>query len=78
MRPHFRHTICSWCSWCIRLRIEVFEVFEETGHSFVHGTLDYLQGLKMLRVKRVERVLPTSTTLTIVGEAVKDNKTIQI
>ncbi|XP_057850218.1 E3 ubiquitin-protein ligase SP1 isoform X2 [Cryptomeria japonica] len=54
------------------------EVFEESGRSFVRGTLDYLQGLKMLGVKRVERVLPTGATLTVVGEAVKDNKTIRI
>ncbi|KAJ0979661.1 hypothetical protein J5N97_015135 [Dioscorea zingiberensis] len=49
------------------------EVFEESGRSLVRGTLDYLQGLKMLGVKRVERVLPTGTSLTVVGEAVKDD-----
>ncbi|XP_042014032.1 E3 ubiquitin-protein ligase SP1-like isoform X2 [Salvia splendens] len=49
------------------------EVFEESGRSLVRGTLDYLQGLKMLGVKRIERVLPTGTPLTIVGEAVKDD-----
>ncbi|KAM0954257.1 putative transcription factor C2H2 family [Dioscorea sansibarensis] len=49
------------------------EVFEESGRSLVRGTLDYLQGLKMLGVKRVERVLPTGTFLTVVGEAVKDD-----
>lgn len=49
------------------------EVFEESGRSLVRGTLDYLQGLKMLGVKRIERVLPTGTSLTIVGEAVKDD-----
>ncbi|KAL3517538.1 hypothetical protein ACH5RR_020127 [Cinchona calisaya] len=49
------------------------EVFEESGRSFVRGTLDYLQGLKMLGVKRIERVLPTGTPLTVVGEAVKDD-----
>ncbi|KAG9157005.1 hypothetical protein Leryth_009042 [Lithospermum erythrorhizon] len=48
------------------------EVFEESGKSLVRGTLDYLQGLKMLGVKRIERVLPTGTPLTVVGEAVKD------
>ncbi|CAA6663561.1 unnamed protein product [Spirodela intermedia] len=36
------------------------EIFEESGRSLVRGTLDYLQGLKMLGVKRVERVLPTA------------------
>lgn len=49
------------------------EVFEESGRSLVRGTLDYLQGLKMLGVKRIERLLPTGTPLTIVGEAVKDD-----
>lgn len=49
------------------------EVFEDSGRSLVRGTLDYLQGLKMLGVKRVERVLPTGTSLTVVGEAVKDD-----
>ncbi|KDP21507.1 hypothetical protein JCGZ_21978 [Jatropha curcas] len=49
------------------------EVFEESGRSIVRGTLDYLQGLKMLGVKRIERVLPTGTSLTAVGEAVKDD-----
>ncbi|KAI3979919.1 hypothetical protein MKX01_042573 [Papaver californicum] len=49
------------------------EVFEESGRSLARGTLDYLQGLKMLGVKRIERVLPTGTSLTVVGEAVKDD-----
>ncbi|XP_010552823.1 PREDICTED: E3 ubiquitin-protein ligase SP1, partial [Tarenaya hassleriana] len=49
------------------------EVFEESGRSLVRGTLDYLQGLKMLGVKRIERVLPTGMPLTVVGEAVKDD-----
>ncbi|KAG6544506.1 hypothetical protein Mapa_014144 [Marchantia paleacea] len=52
------------------------EVFEESGRSLVRGTLDYLQGLKMLGVKRVERVLPTGTALTVVGEAVQDDRGI--
>ncbi|XP_072960195.1 E3 ubiquitin-protein ligase SP1-like [Typha angustifolia] len=49
------------------------EVFEESGRSLVRGTLDYLQGLKMLGVRRTERVLPTGTFLTVVGEVVKDD-----
>ncbi|XVF21827.1 hypothetical protein REPUB_Repub12eG0123300 [Reevesia pubescens] len=49
------------------------EMFEESGRSIVRGTLDYLQGLKMLGVKRIERVLPTGSSLTVVGEAVKDD-----
>ncbi|GAY40762.1 hypothetical protein CUMW_054400 [Citrus unshiu] len=49
------------------------EVFEESGRSLVRGTLDYLQGLKMLGVKRIGRLLPTGTSLTVVGEAVKDD-----
>ncbi|KAM3371452.1 hypothetical protein ACQJBY_018707 [Aegilops geniculata] len=49
------------------------EVFEESGRTLVRGTLDYLQGLKMLGVKRTERVLPTGTSLTVVGEAIKDD-----
>ncbi|KAK8971008.1 hypothetical protein KSP40_PGU020021 [Platanthera guangdongensis] len=44
------------------------EVFEESGRSLVRGTLDYLQGLKMLGVKRIERVLPTGTSLTVVAK----------
>ncbi|MBA0730422.1 hypothetical protein Golax_022566, partial [Gossypium laxum] len=44
------------------------EVFEESGRSIVRGTLDYLQGLKMLGVKRIEQVLPTGSSLTVVGE----------
>ncbi|KAK6937484.1 E3 Ubiquitin ligase MUL1-like [Dillenia turbinata] len=47
------------------------EVFEESGRSLVRGTLDYLQGLKMLGVKRIERVLPTGTSLTVVGENIE-------
>lgn len=49
------------------------EVFEELGRSVMGGTLDYFHGLKMLGVKRVKRVLPTGTRLTVVGEAVKDD-----
>ncbi|KAI4301297.1 hypothetical protein L6164_034589 [Bauhinia variegata] len=51
----------------------VSEAFEESGRSLVRGTLDYLQGLKMLGVKRIERVLPVGTSLTVVGEAAKDD-----
>ncbi|KAM7521551.1 hypothetical protein LguiA_011453 [Lonicera macranthoides] len=49
------------------------EVFEGSGGFLVRGTLDYLQSLKVLGVKRIERVLPTGTPLTVVGEAVKDD-----
>ncbi|KAL9253297.1 E3 ubiquitin-protein ligase SP1-like protein [Drosera capensis] len=49
------------------------EVLEESSRSLIQGGLDYLQGLKMLGVKRTERVLPTGTPLTVVGEAVKDD-----
>ncbi|URE17037.1 E3 Ubiquitin ligase [Musa troglodytarum] len=49
------------------------EVFEDSGRSLVRGTLDYLQGLKMLGVKRTERILPTGTALTIVGFADNEN-----
>ncbi|XWS36258.1 hypothetical protein CRYUN_Cryun20dG0070000 [Craigia yunnanensis] len=45
------------------------EVFEESGQSIVRGTLNHLQGLK----SRIERVLPTGSSLTVVGEAVKDD-----
>ncbi|CAI9274484.1 unnamed protein product [Lactuca saligna] len=44
------------------------EVFEESGRSLVRGTLDHLQGLKMLGVKRIERVLPIGTPLIVFGE----------
>eukprot|EP00850_Spirogloea_muscicola_P003327 SM000013S26496 [mRNA] locus=s13:708596:710620:+ [translate_table: standard] len=50
------------------------EEFEESGRSLVRGTLDYLQGLKMLGVKRVERLLPIGASLTVVGEALKDDR----
>ncbi|KAG6526589.1 hypothetical protein ZIOFF_016580 [Zingiber officinale] len=49
------------------------EVFEESGRSLARGALDYLQGLKMLGVKRTEKILPTGTALTVVGEAAKDD-----
>ncbi|XP_074574765.1 E3 ubiquitin-protein ligase SP1 [Curcuma longa] len=49
------------------------EVFEESGRSLARGTLDYVQGLKMLGVKRTEKILPTGTALTVVGEAAKDD-----
>ncbi|MCH99044.1 mitochondrial-like ubiquitin ligase activator of NFKB 1-like, partial [Trifolium medium] len=46
------------------------EAFEESGRTLVRGTLDYLQGLKMLGVRRVERVLPVGTSLNVVGEVI--------
>ncbi|XP_020890317.1 E3 ubiquitin-protein ligase SPL1 isoform X2 [Arabidopsis lyrata subsp. lyrata] len=49
---------------------DVFEKAEPV--SLVQGTLDYLKGLKILGVRRVEHVVPIGTPLTIVGEAVKD------
>ncbi|GKU86658.1 hypothetical protein SLEP1_g1155 [Rubroshorea leprosula] len=49
------------------------EVFQKSGQSLVCGALDDLQGLKMLGVKHIERVLPAGTSLTVVGEAVKDD-----
>ncbi|AES61874.2 putative aminoacyltransferase, E1 ubiquitin-activating enzyme [Medicago truncatula] len=49
------------------------EAFEESGRLPVRGTSDYVQGLKMLGVKRIERVLPVGTSLTVVGEAAKDD-----
>lgn len=55
----------------------VSEIFEQPGTSD-RGTLDHLQGLKMLGVKRIKRVLPTGATLTVVGEAVRDDGTIRI
>lgn len=49
---------------------EVFEKPEPS--SLLPGALAYLQGLKMLGVRRFEYVLPIGTWLTVVGEAVKD------
>ncbi|WJX13786.1 Subtilisin-like protease 1 [Trifolium repens] len=49
------------------------EAFEQSSPDLERGTLDYLQGLKMLGVKRIERVLPVGTSLTAVGEVVKDD-----
>lgn len=40
--------------------------------SLVRGTLDYLRGLKMLGIRRIERVLPIGTQLTVVGQTMKD------
>uniref|UniRef100_M4CU31 RING-type E3 ubiquitin transferase n=1 Tax=Brassica campestris TaxID=3711 RepID=M4CU31_BRACM len=49
------------------------EVFEKPeASSLLPGALAYLQGLKMLGVRRFEYVLPIGTWLTVVGEAVKD------
>ncbi|KAK1273677.1 hypothetical protein QJS04_geneDACA010806 [Acorus gramineus] len=42
--------------------------FEESS-----GILDCVQDIKMLGIKRYERVLPVGTSLTVVGEAVKDD-----
>ncbi|CAI7755869.1 unnamed protein product [Closterium sp. NIES-54] len=50
------------------------EVFEDSGKSVVRSTVDYLQGIKVLGVKRVEKVLPVGTSLTVVGEAVRDDR----
>ncbi|KAK2403719.1 E3 Ubiquitin ligase family protein [Trifolium repens] len=49
------------------------EAFEQSSPDLERGTLDYLQGLKMLGVKRIERVLPVGTSLTAVGEVVRDD-----
>ncbi|KAK2403721.1 E3 Ubiquitin ligase family protein [Trifolium repens] len=49
------------------------EAFEESGRTLVRGTLDYLQGLKMLGVRRIERVLPVGTSLNVVGEVARDD-----
>ncbi|RDX71686.1 E3 ubiquitin-protein ligase SP1, partial [Mucuna pruriens] len=49
------------------------EAFEGSDESLGHGTLDYFHGIKMLGVKRIERVLPIGTSLTVVGEAAKDD-----
>ncbi|CAH8329207.1 unnamed protein product [Eruca vesicaria subsp. sativa] len=49
---------------------EVFEKPEPS--SLVRGTLDFLRGLEMLGIRRIERVLPVGTRLTIVGQAIED------
>ncbi|KAJ0255005.1 hypothetical protein HA466_0098280 [Hirschfeldia incana] len=41
--------------------------------SLVRGTLDFLRGLKMLGIRRIERVLPIGTQLTVVGQTMKDD-----
>ncbi|KAF8080545.1 hypothetical protein N665_0935s0004 [Sinapis alba] len=41
--------------------------------SLVRGTLDYLRGLKMLGIRRIERVLPIGTPLTVVGQSMKED-----
>ncbi|KAM7501324.1 hypothetical protein LguiB_000228 [Lonicera macranthoides] len=45
------------------------EVFEESGRSLLRRTIDYLHGLKMDGVIKIDHVLPTRTMLTIVGKA---------
>nr|KYP70672.1 hypothetical protein KK1_009900 [Cajanus cajan] len=47
------------------------EAFQGSDQSLVR-TLDYFHGIKMLGVKRIERVLPIGNSLTVVGEATKD------
>jgi E3 ubiquitin-protein ligase MUL1 len=47
------------------------EIFEEFGWFLIHGTFDYLQGLKMLGVKKVEKVFLIGTTFAIVGEIIQ-------
>ncbi|KAM7495956.1 hypothetical protein LguiA_020370 [Lonicera macranthoides] len=42
------------------------EVFEESGRSLLRRTIDYLHGLKMDGVIKIDHVLPTRTMLTIV------------
>ncbi|CAF1842169.1 hypothetical protein HID58_060412 [Brassica napus] len=49
---------------------EVFEKPEPS--SLVSGTLDFLRGLEMLGIRRIERVLPVGTRLTVVGQTIKD------
>ncbi|CAI9269811.1 unnamed protein product [Lactuca saligna] len=61
------YVLGSRCAACLVLTVGS-EVFEESGRSLVRRTLDYLQGLKMLGVKRIECVLPIGTPLTVVGE----------
>nr|VDD10021.1 unnamed protein product [Brassica rapa] len=49
------------------------EVFEKPeASSLVRGTLDFLRGLEMLGIRRIERVLPVGTRLTVVGQTIKD------
>ncbi|XP_010470223.1 PREDICTED: E3 ubiquitin-protein ligase SPL1-like [Camelina sativa] len=50
---------------------DVFEKSEPV--SLVQRTLDYLKGLQILGVRRIERIVPIGTPLTVVGEAVKDD-----
>ncbi|CAJ2629266.1 unnamed protein product [Trifolium pratense] len=49
------------------------EAFEQSGLDLERGKLDYIQGLKMLGVKRIERVLPVGTSMTAVGEVTRDD-----
>lgn len=50
------------------------DVYEEKESSIIRGSIEYVQGIKSLGVKRVEKVLPIGTNLTVVGEAVLDAK----
>ncbi|XP_034227698.1 E3 ubiquitin-protein ligase SP1-like [Prunus dulcis] len=47
-------------------------VFEQSRRCLKCETTDYRPGLKVLGVKRTEWVLPVGTSLSVVGEAVKD------
>ncbi|MCH96258.1 mitochondrial-like ubiquitin ligase activator of NFKB 1-like, partial [Trifolium medium] len=42
--------------------------FDESGQTLVCGTLDSLRDKKILGLKRIERVLPVGTSLTVVGQ----------
>ncbi|CAJ2629270.1 E3 ubiquitin-protein ligase SP1-like [Trifolium pratense] len=47
--------------------------FDELGQTLVGETSYHIQDIKILGLKRIERVLPVGTLLTVVGEASKDD-----
>ncbi|EYU38134.1 hypothetical protein ABFS82_14G197100 [Erythranthe guttata] len=48
------------------------EVFERSIQSSIHEKIELDNGVKTLGVQKTERVLPTGTCLTVIGEVIKD------
>jgi len=53
---------------------KVYDAFETTSKGMVRSSIDYLRGIKLLGVRRTERVLAVGTPLTCVGELAREGK----
>ena len=51
---------------------KVYDAFETTSKGMVRSSIDYLRGIKLLGVRRTERVLAVGTPLTCVGELAQE------